>query len=47
MKIEAILTGIGLLIFAYLLFSHGAAVQGILGTGGNVLSTESKVLQGR
>lgn len=47
MNITAVLTGIGLLIFAYLLFSNGSAVVGILGTGGNVAVNETKTLQGR
>jgi hypothetical protein len=47
---EIVLTvfgGIGLLIFAYLLFAHGDSAVALLNSGGGQLSSNVKVLQGR
>jgi hypothetical protein len=40
-------TGIGLLIFAYLLFSHASGATGLLNAGVSGTTTTIKALQGR
>ena len=45
--IVTILSGIGLLIFAYLLFSNGSAATGLMNAGFSGGNTTIKTLQGR
>lgn len=47
LNIDALFTGIGILIALYLLVYYGKNSTALVGTGGNVLIGETKTLQGR
>lgn len=47
LNLDAIFTGIGILIALYLLVYYGKNSTALVGTSGNVLVGETKTLQGR